>query len=527
MARILIKEKISQRGVEFLEEGFEVTYAPDMGWEEFMSCIGEYDALIVRSSTKVDAGVIEAGKNLKVIGRAGVGVDNIDLDAASKRGIMVINAPQSNIISAAEQTMALLFAMCRNLPEAVNSLRQGQWERGRFQGVELYHKVMGIIGLGRIGTLVAQRCQSFGMQVIAYDPYVSGDRARKEGVELVSRLDDLIEQADFITVHLPKTSETFHMLGREEFAKMKEGVRVLNVARGGVIDEQALYEALESGKVAGAGLDVFENEPATENPLVGHPRVVPTPHLGASTREAQDRAGVMIAEQVYAALNGEFVPNVINMQIPREMEEIVRLYMPLAEKLGLLLTHLVEGNVDEIEIEYLGGLAEHETGVLTVAVIKGFLDKVVFEPVNYVNAPIFARERGLAVREARSERTRDYVNLLKVHGRRDGDEVVVGGTLVGLSKTERFVHVYEYDIDLGPSRYMAFFRYADIPGMIGRIGTLLGDRNINIAHMQVGRRKIGGEAVMGINVDTPIPDEVMEEIHRMPEVRDGKFIILW
>lgn len=523
----MVKEKISQRGIDLLERSFEVTYAPDMGQEEFLGCIGEYDALIVRSATKVDSGVIEAGRNLKVIGRAGVGVDNIDLEAASKRGIMVINAPQSNIISAAEQTMALLCSMCRNVPEAVESLRRGKWERKRFQGVELYHKVMGIIGLGRIGTLVGHRCQAFGMQVIAYDPYVSEEKARKQGVELVSSLDELLEQADFITVHLPKTSETHHMLGDEEFAKMKDGVRMLNVARGGVIDEEALLRALESGKVGGAGLDVFEVEPATESPLVSHPKVVSTPHLGASTQEAQDRAGVMIAEQVEAALKGEFVPNVVNMQVPGEMEEAVRLFMPLAEKLGLLLTHLVEGHVDEIEIEYLGGLAEYETGVLTVAVLKGFLEKVVFEPVNYINAPIFAKERGLSVRETRSERTRDYVNLVMVRGRRDGDEVAVGGTLVGLSNAERFVHVYEYDIDLGPSKYMAFFRYADIPGMIGRIGTLLGDHDINIAHMQVGRRKIGGEAVMGINVDTPIPDEVMEEIRLTPEVRDGKFIILW
>jgi len=527
MARILVKEKIAKRGVELLEEEFDVDYKLGMTREELLESIGKYDALIVRSGTKVDRDVIEAGGNLKVIGRAGVGVDNIDVEAASKRGIMVINAPQSNIISAAEQTMALLCSMCRNLPEAVSSLRQGEWERKRFEGVELYHKVMGIIGLGRIGMLVAHRCLAFGMQVIAYDPYVSKERAQKAGVELVPELDDLLGRADFITIHLPKNPETYHMLGEREFEKMKEGVRVLNVARGGVIDEQALLKALDSGKVAGAGLDVFEEEPATENPLIGHPRVVATPHLGASTQEAQDRAGIMIAEQVGAALKGEFVPNVVNLPVPAEVEEAVRLFMPLAEKLGLLLTYLVEGSVDEIEIEYLGELAGHETGVLTVAVLKGFFEKVVFEPVNYINAPIFAKERGLSVRESRSETTRDYVNLIMVHGRRGEDEVAVGGTLVGLNNTERFVHVYEYDIDLGPSKYMAFFRYADIPGMIGKIGTILGNHSINIAHMQVGRRKIGGEAVMGINVDIPIPDQVMEEIRRIPKVRDGKFIILW
>lgn len=527
MARILVKERIAESGIELLRRDFEVDYLTDLDREELLRHIPEYDALIVRSATRVDAEVIRAGERLKVIGRAGVGVDNIDVEAATKRGIMVINAPQSNVISAAEQTMALLLALCRNIPAAVNSLREKCWDRKSFQGVELYQKVMGIVGLGRIGTLVAQRCLAFGMRVVAYDPYISEDKARKLNVELVSRLDDLLREADFISVHLPKTSETYHLLGEDEFAKMKDGVRILNVARGGIIDEEALQRALESGKVAGAALDVFEKEPATDCPLIEHPKVIATPHLGASTQEAQDRAGVMIAEQVAAALKGEFVPNVVNLQVPAEVDDTVRMFMPLAEKLGLLLTHLVEGHVDGIELEYLGELANHETGVLTVAVLKGFFEKVVFEPVNYVNAPLFAKERGIAVRETKSEQTRDYVNLIMVRGRRNKKAVAVGGTLVGLSNTERFVHVYEYDIDLGPSRYMAFFRYADVPGMIGKIGTILGDHNINIAHMQVGRKKIGGEAVMGINVDIPIPEEVMEEIRRVPKVKEGKFIQLW
>ena len=526
MARVLVKEKIAESGIEMLRKDFEVDFLPDMTREEMLASMGEYDALIVRSATKVDAEVIDAAEKLKVIGRAGVGVDNIDVAAATKRGIMVINAPQSNIISAAEQTMALLMALCRNVPEAVSSLREKCWDRKKFEGVELYHKVLGVIGLGRIGTLVAHRCQAFGMQVIAYDPYISDEKGKKLGIEMVSDLDDLLARSDFITVHLPKTKETYHALGEKEFARMKDGVRVLNVARGGIIDEEALMEALNSGKVAGAALDVFENEPATECPLIEHPGVIATPHLGASTQEAQDRAGTMIAEFVRAALKGEFVANVVNLPVPAEVDETVRMFMPLAEKLGLLLTHLVEGRVDEIEVEFLGELAGHEAGVLTVAVLKGFFQRIVFEPVNFINAPIFAKERGIAVRETKSEQTRDYVNLIMVRGRRDGGQVAVGGTLVGLSNAERFVHVYEYDIDLGPSEYMAFFRYADIPGMIGRIGTILGNHDINIAHMQVGRRKIGGEAVMGINVDTPIPDEVMEEIRKIPKVKDSKFIVL-
>src|SRR4030042_744686 len=319
--RVLVKEKIAEAGIDVLRQDFEVDFLPEMSREEMLKEIGGYDGLIVRSGTDVNAEVIQAATNMRVIGRAGVGVDNIDVEAASKRGIMVINAPQSNIISAAEQTMALLMALCRDLPDAVNSLRDKKWDRKRFEGVELYHKVMGIIGLGRIGSLVAQRCAAFGMHVVAYDPYISDERAKKQGVELLSNLDDVLNRADFISVHLPKTNETYHLLSDEEFARMKDGVRLLNVARGGVIDEEALARALDSGKVAGAALDVFENEPAVDNPLIGHSGVIATPHLGASTQEAKDRAGVMIAEQVRAALNGEFVANVVNLPVPAGVEQ--------------------------------------------------------------------------------------------------------------------------------------------------------------------------------------------------------------
>jgi len=526
--KVMVKEGISRKGLDLLEKDFEVVYAPEMGREEMLREISDCNALIVRSATKVDAEVIEAGKSLEVIGRAGVGVDNIDVEAATRRGIMVINAPQSNIISAAEHTMALILSSCRNIPAAVSTLRAGKWDRKSFEGVELYHKTIGILGLGRIGLLVAQRCLGFGMRVIAYDPYISSERAQRMGVEMKDTLEELLEEADFITVHLPKSSETYHLIGRSEFARMKDGVRVFNVARGGIIDEEALAEALRTGKVAAAGLDVFEKEPLPpDNPFASMDNVIITPHLGASTQEAQDRAGIMIAEQVAAALRGEFVSNVVNLEVPAEVDEEVRPFLPLCEKLGRLLTFLLEGHVDEIGVEYLGGLAEHETGVLTVAVLKGFFSKVAEEPVTYVNAPVFAKERGIAVRESRSSATRDYVNLVMVRGRRDDGEIAVGGTLVGLSNAERFVHVYEYDIDLGPSRYMAFFRYEDVPGMIGKIGTILGDAQINIAHMQVGRKKIGGEAVMGVNVDVPIPDPVMKKILRIRGVSDGKFITLW
>lgn len=526
--KVLVKEKISGQGVDSLKREFEVAYAPEMGREEMLEAIADCHALIVRSATRVDAEVIEAGRRLQVIGRAGVGVDNIEVEAATKRGIMVINAPQSNIISAAEHTMTLILSLCRRIPDAVEALRRGSWDRKSLEGTELFHKTMGILGLGRIGMLVAQRAAAFGMRVIAFDPYISADMAQKSGVEVKETLEECLEEADVVTVHLPKNTETAHIIGAAELDRMKPGAFIFNVARGGIIDEEALVAALESGRIAGAGLDVFEHEPLPEDsPFLRMRNVIVTPHLGASTREAQDRAGVMIAEQVAAALRGEFVNNVVNLRLPAEMPEEVRLFLPLAEKLGRLLTFLVEGSVDEIEVEYLGGLATCEAEILTVAVLKGFFGKVVEEPVTYVNAPTLARERGIAVRESRSETTHDYLNLIMVRGSLEGGQVAVGGTLVGLSNAERFVHAYEYDIDLEPSRYMAFFRYGDVPGMIGRIGTILGNAGINIAHMQVGRKKIGGEAVMGLNVDVPIEDAVMKKIRQVKGVSDGKFITLW
>ncbi|MBN1288438.1 MAG: phosphoglycerate dehydrogenase [Actinobacteria bacterium] len=527
MPEVLITEHLADAGIKLLTEEFKVDYVPGIKREKLLERISRYHSLIVRGGTRVDAIVIEAGVNLKVIGRAGVGIDNIDIGAASRRGIMVTNAPQSNIISAAEQTMALLCSMCRNIPEAVSSLRARKWEKEQLEGIELYHKTIGIIGIGRIGKLVAERCRAFGMRVLAYDPYVSAESVQKLGVELVPALDDLIAGADFITTHLPRNSETYHLLGEKEFEKMKDGVRILNVARGGVVDEAALLAALNAGKVAGAGLDVFEHEPATGSPLIDHPGVIATPHLGASTHEARDRAGIMIAEQVRAALNGEFVANVVNLPVPVDIRESVKLFMPLAEKLGLLLAHLTEGFIEEMEIEYLGGLAGEETGVLTLAALKGFFKKVVFEPVTYINAPIFAEEKGLSVKETKSKNIKDYLNLVMVTGRSEKCSISVGGTLVGLSNMERVVHIYEYEIDMGLSEYMAIFRYPDIPGMIGKVGTILGNHGINITQMQVGRREMGGEAVMGINVDTLIPENVMDEIRHIAGVREGRFITLF
>jgi D-3-phosphoglycerate dehydrogenase len=479
-----------------------------MSADELLGEIGNYDALVIRSATKVTEEVVSQADRLKVIGRAGIGVDNIDIEAATKRGIIVANAPQSNIISAAEHTVALMLACARNIPQACASTKAGKWERSKFQGVEVYEKVLGIIGLGRIGTLVASRARGLGMKVVAYDPYVSKERY-------------------FLTVHLPKSKETMGLIGDREFAIMKDGIRLVNTARGGIYQSEPLLNALKSGKVAGIGFDVFDHEPLTESPLFDFDQTVLTPHLGASTVEAQDKAGIMIAEQVIAGLNGEFVSNAVNIPlIPIEAMEAVKPFLPLAEKLGRLLNELAEEGIHSIDIEYVGQIAQHETKLLTIAILKGVFDKIVEEQVNYVNAPIFADERGIEINESKKSSSKDYINVIRVSGRDGGTEISVAGTLVGKKNQERFVNVYEFDIDMVPSKYMAFFRYEDIPGMIGKVGTTLGKHDINIANMQVGRKKIRGEALMGVNVDTPIPDSVIEEMKSAAGIGFAKFMVL-
>lgn len=526
--KVLVKENIAEAGVEKLKKGgFDVDIRPDMEQQELRERIAEYDALIVRSATKVTEEVIERGTRLKIIGRAGIGVDNVNVEAATKRGIIVANAPQSNIISAAEHTVALLLAQSRNIPQAAMSLKSGKWERSRFEGVEVYEKTLGVVGLGRIGTLVAQRAHGLGMKVVAYDPYVSKERFAQLGIEQVLKLEELLKVSDFITVHLPKTKETTGLFGEKEFNMMKDGVRLLNTARGGIYDEKALIKALESGKVAGVGVDVYEREPCTDSELFRFEQVVATPHLGASTVEAQDKAGIMIAEQVVAALKGEFVSNAVNIAlVPSEAMEAIKPFLPLCEKLGRLYTALAEEGVHSLEVEYLGQIAQIDTKLLTVAILKGLFEKVVEEPVNYVNAPIFAKERGIEVKETKSSVSQDYVNLVRVRGRDAGDGMMVGGTVVGKKNQERFVSIFEFDIDMVPSKFMAFFSYEDRPGMIGKVGTLLGEYSINIANMQVGRKKVGGEALMGINVDTPIPPEVVEEIKTSAGITFAKFMVL-
>ncbi|HEX9377643.1 MAG TPA: phosphoglycerate dehydrogenase [Actinomycetota bacterium] len=509
---ILVTESLSERGLSLLRRDFQVDVREDLASAGLAEAIAPYDALIVRSQTRVDADVIEAAENLKVIARAGIGLDNVDVEAATRRGVMVVNAPQSNILSAAEHTIALLLAQARNIPQADRALRGGAWSRSRFQGVELAGKTIGVLGLGRVGAMVAHRAAAFGMRVIAYDPYVSRDRAKEMGVELMPGLEAVLVQSDFLTVHLPRTPETEGLIGERELALMKDGARLVNTARGGIVDEDALAKALKDGRLGGAALDVFAVEPTTESPLFELENVVVTPHLGASTVEAQDKAGTSIAEMVRLALRGEFVPYAVNVSAGADVPEAVRAFLPLVERLGAVLTGLAEGALQSLECEYTGRIAETDTRVLTLAALKGCLRGVVHEPVSYVNAPIIAGERGISLSERKSTVSRDYVNLVSLRGETDGGEVAVAGTLVGKRDAERLVQVFDFDVDMAPTTHMAFFLYEDRPGVIGRIGSLLGEAGVNIAGAQVARKAAGGPALMGVTVDSPVPPEVLQRI---------------
>ena len=533
MARILIAEPLAEAGVELLRAHHEVDARAATTREELLAAVTGVDALVVRSATRVDAEVLEAGRNLKVVGRAGIGLDNVDVAAATRLGVMVVNAPQSNVISAAEHTVALILAQARNIPQAHVALREGRWERGRFQGAELYGKTLGIIGLGRVGALVAQRLNSFGMRLLAYDPYVSRDRAAQMGVELAG-LADVLAQADVVTVHLPKTPDTTGLIGETELAAMKPGARLVNTARGGIVDEAALAKAVGDGQLAGAALDVFAEEPTTQSPLFGLEGVVVTPHLGASTTEAQDKAGVAIAEQLLLALAGQFVPNAVNVDAG-PVPDAVRPFLPLVEKLGRLYTALAGGGPGgrasalgggRLHLEYVGALAEQDTRVLTLAALKGMFSPVVHEPVTFVNAPLLAAERGIEVTETRTRQSRDWVNLVTLSGEGSRGQVGVAGTTVGPRDAERLVAINGIPIDMAPADHMAFLFYEDRPGVIGRVGTILGENGVNIASMQVGRRKQGGEALMALTVDAGIPAGVLERVEAEIGAHDSTFIHL-
>jgi D-3-phosphoglycerate dehydrogenase len=506
--RVLVADSLSDAGVEALAEHFDVDVRTGLAKDELIAAIGVYDGVVIRSATSIDADVIAAADNLKVIARAGIGLDNVDVPAATARGVIVCNAPQSNVISAAEHSVALLLSLARQIPPADASLRAGEWKRSSFEGVELHGKTLGVVGLGRVGVLVAQRCSAFGMKLAAYDPFVSADRAARMGVELIPTVKELCAVADVITVHLPKTAETVGIIGEEELRGMKPRALVINTARGGIIDEDALHTALSEGWIGGAGLDVFSTEPMIDSPLFRLRNVVVTPHLGASTTEAQDKAGTMVAESVVLALRGDFVPSAVNVQVRAGIPEGVKPFMPLTETLGSLLTALHRGQTDELVVESVGKVAESDTQALTLSALKGMLSGVVHEPVTFVNAPLLAEERGLRVSAVTSSSSQDYVSLIRL---RSGD-VTVAGTLVGQRNRQRLVEVWGFDVDMEPAPHMVFFRYADRPGVVGVIGQRLGEAGVNIATMQVGRREAGGEALIAMAVDEALPPETVEEL---------------
>ncbi len=509
MSRVLVTEKIAQPGLDRLTAaGHEVDVQLGLSPEELLEAIVGAHALIIRSATTVTPEVLEAGKDLVVVGRAGIGLDNVDVTKATELGVMVVNAPQSNIVSAAEQAMALLLSQARNIPQAHAALIAGKWERSKWEGVELYQKTLGVIGLGRIGALVAQRALAFGMRLVAYDPYISADRARHMGVELMS-LDEVLGESDFITIHLPKTKETMGLLDAEMLKKCKPGIRIINTARGGIIVEADLADAVRSGRVAGAGIDVFATEPTTESPLFELESVIVTPHLGASTAEAQDKAGATIAEQVELALAGDFVPFAVNVAAG-DVSEAVRPFMGLAEQLGRFFGGLLESNPSQIEITYQGELAGSGTGILTLSILKGLLGSTTDEPVSYVNAPALAASRGLEIEETSTITSHDYVNLITVRSA----EHSVSGTLAGVgTKIEpRVVNVDGHPVEVPPAAHMLVCRNDDRPGMIGVIGTRLGAAGISISSMAVGPNKDDGTALMVLSTDIATPDAVLEEL---------------
>jgi D-3-phosphoglycerate dehydrogenase / 2-oxoglutarate reductase len=521
--KVLVREKISEAGLELLRQKFEVDVDSD---GDLAEKIGEYDAIIIRSGTHLGQELIDRAERLKVIGRAGVGVDNVDVEAASRRGIVVANAPESTVISAAEHTIGLLLALSRSIPQAHGSLKQGNWDRSRFGGLELAGKTLGLVGLGRIGQQVARRARSLEMEVAAYDPYVAAGRFRELGVEQVGSLQDLLARSDFVSLHLTLAPETYRLIGKEQLAAAKDGIRIVNAARGELIDEAALLEALQSGKVAGAALDVFSSEPYS-GPLLELDNVVVTPHLAASTEEAQDRAGVIVAEQVAAALEGGVVTNAVNVPAVAA-EEAAHLgpYLPLAASLGALAVELAGSTPTRLDLAYLGELAQHDTRLLTVAALNGVFQGRTDQPVNYVNAPLLARERGIEVREERRGASRDFTSLIRVTAVSGEEETVVAGTTLGRDDEPRLVRALGFQIEIGLEPRMLFLVNDDRPGMIGRLGTLLGEAKVNIAHMAVSRNRRSAKALMALTLDSVPGDDLLERLRSEPGFVEVRFILL-
>ena len=525
MPKVLITDNIASEGIELLQKNVPTDIKRGLTPEELVDIIGDYDALVVRSETKVTSPVIKAGRNLKVVARAGIGVDNIDLDAATRAGIAVVNAPIGNTVAAAEHTLALMLSLARNVPQAYASMKEGQWQRSAFMGIEVRNKTLGIIGLGRVGSEVARRASSFGMRLIAFDPFVAPDFAARLGVTTMT-LDELLPQADFITLHTPLTPGTTKMINKEQLAKMKPGARLINVARGELVDEDALLQALENEQLAGVALDVFTNEPPGDLPLLRHPRLMATPHLGASTQEAQREVAIEAAEQVIAVLNGQPARNTVNAPfVPPEVHAILAPYVPVASMVGRLLTNMARGQFIGVTLRYQGEIATHNTAILKAAALVGLLSPVSGEVVNMINAPVLAQQRGLQITEQTSSDGREYASLISATLHTTGDDITIAGT--SLRDEPHLVRVNDYWMDVAPSTpYLLFVDNQDQPGTIGAVGTVAGRRNINISFMEVGRIAPRGQAMMVLGVDDPISAEALDEIMALPQIDNARVVAM-
>lgn len=526
MFKILVSDSLSDEGLKILKDikEFTVDVKTELKPEELKSVIKDYDALLVRSATKVTKDIIDAASKLKVVGRAGVGLDNVDLNAATQKGIIVMNTPGGNTVSTAEHAVSMILSLSRNIPQANASMKKGEWKRSKFMGVELYAKTLGIVGFGRIGKEVAKRALSFGMNILAFDPFLSKEVAESLGIKVVE-LKELFQESDYITVHTPMTEETRHMVSTEQFKIMKKGVRVINCARGGIIDELALVAAVKEGKVAGAALDVFEKEPlAADNELLKLDNVILTPHLGASTEEAQVNVAIEVAEIVRDALLGRGIRNAANYPcLEAEVCKVLDPYMGLAEKLGAFASQLSEGRFLELDISYSGEIAAYDLSPLTMALSKGLLTPILKENVNFVNAVSLAKERGIKIKEAKSSKEEEFVNLIQLEVKTDKGIRTVSGTL-SANKQARVVKIDEYYVELSPEGEMIYIENWDRPGLIGNLGTFLAKHSINIAAMTIGRDKLGGKAISLWNIDSSLSLDLLEKIKKLENVLTVKSI---
>ena len=526
--KILITDPLAPQGIEVFRHapGFEVDVQVALKPDELKQIVGDYDGWVIRSGTKVTRELIEAARNLKVIGRAGVGYENIDIEAASKKGIVVMNTPGGNNVTTAEHTLSLMMALARHIPQAVASVKAGKWERNKFIGVELCNKTLGVIGLGNVGRIVAERAAGLKMKVIGYDPFISVENIARLGVEPVS-LEEIFKKSDFITVHVPLTPDTHGMINHDAFAKMKTGVRIINCARGGIIDEKDLADAIREGKVAGAALDVYvEEPPSADHPLIKMEHVITTPHLGASTDEAQLNVAVGVAEQMVDFLTQNIVRYAVNVpSVSPEMLEVLRPYLLLAEKLGSLQVQMANALPEEIYVEYGGDVTQYNVEPLTLAVLKGMLTPIMEASVNYVNAPLIARERGINVVESKSSRTSDFANYITVRTVSDSKELAVDGVVFG-NKHPRIVKVDGFFLEVVPEGHILILRNRDVPGVVGTIGTLLGKKGINIAGMSLGRSEKGGDAISFIHVDSEVPKQTLQALRSLPQIVSAELVRL-